>query len=143
MRNTWEVWNSLLEKPIDSMTEVERHINRVNIFVIDFENGSWLYNIAPGMGEGSVWHELRELAQSVSVIGVPTVASYLLEIAEIAEQTDIQIPREGGYWAAADPQGRVGALHRQISRELPEVWGKLEEFTVAHFACKGTGPPSP
>jgi hypothetical protein len=117
MQQTWEVWNSLLEKPIDCMSEVERIIHRVNIFVIDFENGSWLYNIAPGCGEGSVWSELRALASAVLAIDVPTVASYLVEIAEIAEQIDVQIPREGGYWAAADPTSRVkGTVSANLRR---------------------------
>jgi hypothetical protein len=138
MQKTWEVWNSLLGKTTDSMTEVERHVNRVNIFVCDFENGSWLYNIAPGAGEGRAWTALRQLATSVTAIGVPTVAGHLLEIAETLEQTDVQIPGTwADYLAVADPKKRVAALYELVSDEVPEVWGKLEEFTLAHFECEG------
>jgi hypothetical protein len=141
MQKTWEVWNSLLGKTTDSMTEVERHVNRVNIFVCDFENGSWLYNIAPGAGEGSVWTALCELATSVAAIGVPIVAGHLVEIAEILEQTDVQVPGTWeDYLAAADPKKRVAALYELISDELREINRKLEEFTLAHFECEGHSP---
>jgi hypothetical protein len=138
MQKVWEVWNSLLGKSDDSMTEAERHVNRVNIFVVDFENGSWLYNISPEWGEGPVWTRLRELVSSLAVLGVSRVASYLKEILEIVERTDNQVLRTwADYLAAADPSKRIAALHELISEDLPIVWAKLEEYTLAHFECAG------
>ena len=43
-----EIWNRLLSTPMQVMSEQERIVHAVNVFLIDFEQGgSWLYNASP------------------------------------------------------------------------------------------------
>jgi hypothetical protein len=86
MKKTWEVWNELLEKP--ALTGVELNVKRVNVFLIDFENGPWLYNISPEASAGRQWSDLRETANAVDAIGAPAVARLVHEIADIVEKAD-------------------------------------------------------
>jgi hypothetical protein len=137
MKKAWEVWNELLEKPEVARSATERIVVRVNSFLIDFENGSWLYNISPDVGEGGNWQKLRQTAESVAAVGVPSVAHRLQQIADIVEKTDVQRSGTwGGFLTHADPNNKVQELEASISDELSIAWAKLEEFTVQHFECE-------
>jgi hypothetical protein len=137
MKKVWEVWNELLEKPLSKLTKTEGIVRRVNIFLVDFEMGSWLYNLSPEAGSGRTWTELRATADSVTAIGARSVARGLRDIADIVERGDAQKP---GTWAEflseVDPANRIPDEEKKISAKLKGVRDKLTEFTLRHFKCE-------
>ena len=56
MRDTeaTEIWNKLLSKPMQMMTEHERIVHAVNVFLVDFEFGGWFYNVSPDASENQL-----------------------------------------------------------------------------------------
>jgi hypothetical protein len=100
MRDTeaWEIWNELLSKPMQMMTENERIVHAANVFLIDFWQGGWLYNVSPDTSENQQpWVRLRGVAVAVAAIGATGVAERLTEIAEIVERPAL---RSSGTWGS-------------------------------------------
>src|SRR5262249_5365075 len=58
MRDATGIWNAILEKSVSTLSATEHLIKRVNVFLIEFEMGGWLYNLSPAAGSGSEWSEL-------------------------------------------------------------------------------------
>jgi len=46
-----EIWDRLLTTPMQLMTEQERIVHAVHVFLIDFRQGGWLYNASPDESE--------------------------------------------------------------------------------------------
>jgi hypothetical protein len=137
MKKTWEVWNEIIERLRTGLTPTEQVVNRVNHFLFNFESGDWLYNLSPSAGTGERWSELRNTAECVAAVGAPDVAQALREVANIAECANVQDPGTWSeYWAKADPSQRIGQLEQTISNEIPGLWDKLTEYTLAHFECE-------
>jgi len=68
-----EIWNRLLSTPMQVMTEQERIVHAVNVFLIDFEQGgSWLYNAS--MSAMARKRRLAVKASSVALGHNPTPA---------------------------------------------------------------------
>jgi hypothetical protein len=137
MKKTWEVWNEIIERLPAGLTPTEQVVNRVNYFLFNFESGDWLYNLSPSAGTDERWSELRDTAECVAVVGAPEVAQQLREVASIVESAKVQEP---GTWseflAKADPTQKIGQLEQTISKEIPGLWDKLAEYTLAHFECE-------
>ena len=131
-----EIWNKLLSKPMELMTQQERIVRTVNIFLIDFENGGWLYNASPDASEHQgAWVCLRGIAAAVASIGASGVAERLAEIAEIVERAP-PLPSPGtwkNFLAGADPQGRISVLEEEIGGSLGVVYELLESYTLAQL----------
>ena len=137
-----EIWNKLLSTPMQLMTEQERIVHAVNVFWIDFQQGGWLYNVAPPDETGyQHWVHLRSVAAAVAAIGAPGVAERLTKIAEIVER--VPEGRDDGTWGgfleSVDPQGRISALEREIESELGTVYQLLEAYTVARLSNSASG----
>jgi hypothetical protein len=143
MRDTeaWEIWNELLSKPMQMMTEHERIVHAANVFLIDFWQGGWLYNVSPDTSENQQpWVRLRGVAVAVAAIGATGVAERLTEIAEIVERPAL---RSSGTWGefleSVDPQGRISALGKEIGAEVDDTWALLEAYTLAHLTNSASG----
>jgi hypothetical protein len=137
MRKTWEVWNEIIERLPVGLAETEQVVNRVNAFLFNFESGGWLYNLSPPAGSGQRWSELRDTADFVAAVGSPEVAEALRQVVKIVESANVQEPGKWcEYLAEADPPQKVNELETAISREIPGLWEKLEEYTLAHFECE-------
>ena len=137
-----EIWNRLLSTPMQLMTKQERIVHAVNVFLIDFWQGGWLYNVSPHASENQQsWVHLRGVAAAVAAIGATGVAECLTKIAEIVELP--LLSRHSGTWgsflASVDPQGRISALEREIGGELSAVYEQLEAYTVALLSNSASG----
>jgi hypothetical protein len=136
MRTTWEVWNEIIAKSSAGLTQTEQIVEYVNHFLFNFECGGWLYNLSPEAGDGAEWSRLRTVADCVQIVGAPEVAQTLREVANIVERANIQDEGTwGDFLAQADPEKRIEHLQELISQEIPELWDKLTEYTLAHFEC--------
>ena len=144
MRDTevTEIWNKLLTKPIQMMTEQERIVHAVNVFLVEFELGGWLYNLAPDASESQQsWAGLRGVAAAVATIGASSVAERLTEIAAIVERAPPQ-PTSGTwkhFLEGVDPQRRISGLEREIGAELNVMYGLLEAYTLAQLTNPASG----
>ncbi|SRR6266436_1943114 len=130
-----EIWNRLLSTPMQLMTEQERIVHAVNVFLIDFWQGGWLYNIAPGANENQQsWVHLRGVAVAVAAIGATGVAERLTKIAEIVERPPLW-PSDtwGEFLESIDPDGRISALEKEIGAEVDDAWALLEVYTLAQL----------
>jgi Domain of unknown function (DUF4375) len=137
MKKTWEVWNDIIERLPTGLTPTEQVVFCVNSFLFNFENGGWLYNLSPSAGWGERWSELRDTAECVAAIGAPEVAQTLRDVASVVESANVQ---EHGTWdeflAKADPTQKIDQWEQRISKEIPGLWDKLTEYTLAHFECE-------
>jgi hypothetical protein len=137
MKKTSEVWNAIIEKQPAGLSTTEQVVNRVNYFLFNFECGGWLYKLSPEAGTGPRWTELRDTADAVAAVGSPAVAQKLGEVVKIAESANVQI---AGTWseflAVADPSQKIEELEADISKEIPGLWEKLAEYTLANFECE-------
>src|SRR5215470_16734604 len=136
-----EIWNRLLSTPMQLMTEQERIVHAANVFWIDFQQGGWLYNVAPRDETGyRHWTHLRGVAVAVAAIGATGVAERLTKIAEIVERPPL---RPSGTWGefleSVDPQGRISALEREIGAEVDDMWALLEAYTLAQLTNSASG----
>ena len=130
-----DIWNRLLSTPVHLMTEQERNVHAVNVFWIDFQQGGWLYNVAPDLTEHQQsWECLRFLAAAVAAIGAPGVAEHLTKIAEIVERVPEGLGDGtwGGFLESVDPQDRISALESEI--DIDAVYELLEAYTVAQLS---------
>ena len=123
------------------MTEQERIVHAVNVCLIDFWQGGWLYNASPGASENQQsWIHLRGVAVAVAAIGATGVAERLIKIAEIVERLPL---RRSGTWGefleSVDPQGRISALEREIGAEADDAWALLEAYTLAQLTNCASG----
>jgi hypothetical protein len=137
-----DIWNRLLSTPMQLMTEQERIVHAVNVFWIDFQQGGWLYNVAPDLTEHQQsWVRLRFLAAAVAAIGAPGVAERLTKIAEIVERVPESLGDGtwGGFLESVDPQDRISALEIEIDSELGAVYELLEAYTVAQLSNSASG----
>jgi len=137
-----EIWNRLLSTPIQLMTEQERIVHAVNVFWIDFQQGGWLYNVAPRDETGyRHWAHLRGVAVAVAAIGATGVAERLTKIAAIVER--VPEGRDDGTWGgfleSVDPQDCISALEREINTELGTLYELLEAYTVAQLPNSASG----
>src|SRR5262245_9031050 len=144
MRDTevTEIWNRLLSKPMQMMTEHERIVHAVNVFLVDFEFGGWLYNVSPDASEKQrCWARLRGVAAAVATVGSPRVAERLIEIAEIVERAPSLSTSGtwGHFLARVDPQRRISALEKEIGAELNVMYGLLEAYTLAQLTNPASG----
>ena len=137
MKKTWEVWNEIIERLPLGLIPTEQVVNRVNYFLFNFESGNWLYNLSPSAGTDEQWSELRDTAECVAAVGAPEVAQQLRVVASIVESAYVQEP---GTWreflAKADPTQKIGQLEKTIDKEIPGLWDKLTDYTLAHFECE-------
>jgi hypothetical protein len=133
MKKTWEVWNEIIERIPTGLTATEQVVNRVNYFLFNFESGDWLYNLSPSAGSGERWTELRSTAECVGAVGAIEVAQILKEVASRAESVNVQEP---GTWSEYLAKAGIDQLEGLISKNIPGLWDKLAEYTLAHFECE-------
>jgi len=136
-----EIWNRLLFTPKQLMTEQERIVHAVNVFLIDFQQGGWLYNASPETECQQSRVQLRGVVAAVAAIGAIGVAKRLTKIAEIVELPPLLRPSGtwGSFLESIDPQGRISALEREIGSELSAVYELLEAYTVAQLSNSASG----
>ena len=137
MKKTSDVWNDIIDRPADELTPTENVVHRVNKFLFNFETGNWLYNLSPAADAGKQWIELRETADCVAAVGAPDVTQHLRDVVSIVEGGRIQDP---GTWnefmAQVDPSQKNDQIEKTVSKEIPDLWDKLAEYTLAHFECE-------
>jgi hypothetical protein len=132
-----ECWNQLLLKPEEARSVVESRIADVNGFLIDFENGSWLYNLSPQAGEADSWRKLRRVAAAAHALEIERIGAILDEIATLLEGAGNQKAASWGeFLRLADPGRRIPALKRAIDAEVPHAWERLESYTATHLNCE-------
>ena len=99
-REVVEIWNKLLRKPTQMMTEHERIVRAVNVLLIEIETCTdWLYNLSwpfpaserlrDANERQQSWARLREVAAAVATMGAFSVAEHVVEIAEIVERAPL------------------------------------------------------
>ena len=138
MKESWEVWNDILTRSEScELTAEEVIINQVNVFLVDFEMGGWLYNRSPEVGRENDWSDLRATADAVEAVGVPLIAEVLRRITAIVESSDAPgATTWGEFLDRVDPDNAIGKLEQQIRSEFKTLYAVLDEFTVKHFHCK-------
>ena len=131
-----ECWNQLLLKPEEARSVVESRIADMNQFLIDFENGSWLYNLSPQACEAGSWSKLRRVSAAAYALEIDGIGATHDEIATLLERAGNQKAASWGeFLRLADPGRRIPALERAIDAEVPHAWGRLESYTATHLNC--------
>jgi hypothetical protein len=104
--------------------------------LIDFENGSWLYNLSPQVGEAHLWRNLRRVAAAADALEIERIGVSLDEIADLLERAgNSKAASWGDFLRSADPNGQLKTLEQSIAAELPHAWERLESYTLKHFDC--------
>lgn len=132
MPEAWEVWNELLERPTGQLTATEQSVYLVNVLLIDVENGSWLYNLSPDLGDPPGWQRLRAAATAAGVVGLSELSRSLSDLADCLEPLG---PTWRDRLETADPDGTIV---ERVTAESHRAWAGLERFTCEHL---GAAPP--
>lgn len=137
MAEPWEVWNQIIEKAssrgVGDLKDFEENIYRVNIFLCDMDNGGltgFLYNVSPSNSTTTEWNDLRQTAKAIEIMGVSACADALFQAASCFESASIAEKTWGQLLEDQKLAELIKAIEQPIKEALPELWEKLEDFTL-------------